>query len=227
MKLKYSFLAWLTIALFCFSILAMPLISADSIGTFKEGLDIELYQTCNNCTYCNFTSIKYPNSTVILTHAVAVKDRTHYSYNLDGLNTTDILGVYKYCYDCGNDIEKLTGCIDFEVTSTGERVSLSNMIIVIVFLAVAGIFLVLSFTFSKDHWLLRTFFNFCAVGMGILAINSGMIIASESNSLGKMGTTGLTMGIVILALFFLYMFIYAFMEIIKVFKERGNLRWEY
>jgi len=87
--------------------------------------------------------------------------------------------------------------------------------------------LVLGFSFNKEHWLLKTFFNFGAVGMGILGVNSAKIVASESLNLGKMGTVGLTFMVIIFSIFFIYLFVYYFIETIKTFKEKGNIRWEY
>lgn len=214
--------------LILFIVVAMFLISftsAVSIGTFQRNTDVELYQTCNNCTYCNITSVKQQAIT-LLTNAEMTKDGTYYSLNLTAGNTSTI-GEYSYCYLCGNADESATGCIAFEITSTGEQVSLSNSILVIVFLIIAGVFLVLGFSFNKEHWLLKTFFNFCSVGMGILAINSARIIASESTNLGKMGTTGLTLMIAVFSIFFIYMFVYTFIEIIKALKEKRGVRWNY
>lgn len=100
-------------------IFLISFISAESIGTFKIKDNVELYQTCNNCTYCNLTSIKYPNATSIINDVLNMtKDGTYYHYTLPGGNTS-VIGVYKYCYDCGNTIEKSTGCIDFSITGTG------------------------------------------------------------------------------------------------------------
>ena len=70
-------------------------------------------------------------------------------------------------------------------------------------------------------------FQFLAVGSGLIAINSARIIASESNALGKMGEVGIILMIVVLMLFFLWIFVKAFLEIIKIFKRKGDLRWEY
>jgi len=99
-------------------LLVMPLINAVSIGTFQRSSDVELYQTCNNCTYCNLTAIKYPNSTNILTNVAMNNLGTYYYYVLDE-NYTGVLGSYIYCYDCGNPYEKATGCIEFEITESG------------------------------------------------------------------------------------------------------------
>jgi len=66
-----------------------------------------------------------------------------------------------------------------------------------------------------------------AVLSGLIAVNSARIIASESNSLGTMGEAGIMMMIVVLLFFFLWIFIYAFKEIISIFKKKGDLRWNY
>jgi len=95
-------------------------LTSASIGTFKVNQDVELYQTCNNCTYCNFTRIKYPNGTNILTNVTTTQDpESYFYYVLDGGNTTAV-GTYKYCYNCGNTAESATGCINFDVTLSGN-----------------------------------------------------------------------------------------------------------
>lgn len=98
----------------------VSLTSATSIGTFEQNQDVELYQTCNNCSYCNFTTIKYPNSSEIVTDVETIQRGTYYYYDLDGGNTS-VLGTYVYCYDCGNDVEKDTGCINFIITGNGKE----------------------------------------------------------------------------------------------------------
>jgi len=98
----------------------MQVISASSIGTFGQGKDVEVYQTCNNCSYCNITAVKYPNSTNILTNVGMVKDGTYFSYTV-GANNLTSLGEYAYCYHCGNGEDTATGCLNFEVTPTGIK----------------------------------------------------------------------------------------------------------
>jgi len=114
--------------IFMIILLCVPLLNAVSIGTFEKNKDIQLYQTCNNCTYCNFTFIKYPNSTTILSNVETIKDGTYFYYNLAGGNTSS-LGDYEYCYDCGNAIEKATGCIDFTITPNGQELTEGQAII--------------------------------------------------------------------------------------------------
>jgi len=89
-----------------------------SLGTFQENTEVDLIQTCNNCTYCNLTSIKYPNGTNAFTNVEMTKDNTYFNYTFNETYTSTV-GEYKYCYDCGNNIESATGCINFEVTLSG------------------------------------------------------------------------------------------------------------
>lgn len=197
----------------------------DSLGTFQLDQTINLIQGCDNSTYSNITRILYPNSTFALdTETIMTGSNDNYNYTF---SNTGAIGHYLVFGSCDEDGVDTEWVYDFEITYTGDKVSLSNSMIVIVFLLLAGLFLVLSFSFSKEHWLLKTFFNFCAVGMGILALNSAKIIASESLNLGKMGTVGLTIMLVAFSLFFVYMFIYAFIETINAMKEKRGVRWNF
>ena len=96
----------------------VPTVFAESIGTFQINEDVEIYQECNNCTYCNFTRVKGPTGANLLTNLEATEDGTYYHFTVGEGNITDN-GVYSYCYDCGNTAEKATGCLDFEVTYNG------------------------------------------------------------------------------------------------------------
>jgi len=101
------------------TIFSMALIQAVEIEPVKQGEDALLYQTCNNCTFCNITSVRNEVGELLLSNIEFDKDGTYYSKTLDGGNTTT-LGLYTYCYYCGNADESETGCIDFKVTSSGE-----------------------------------------------------------------------------------------------------------
>lgn len=95
-------------------------VSADSIGTFQVEEDVEIYQECFNCTYCNFTVLKAPSGTTLLSSMEATQTGTHWGYDVGEGNITE-QGTYSYCYNCGNSEEGLVGCIDFDVTYTGEE----------------------------------------------------------------------------------------------------------
>lgn len=140
----------------------------DCIGGTEINSAIDIYQTCNNCTYCNFTQIKYPNKTTFLSNIEATQDETYFSYNILGGNNTE-LGEYTYCYDCGNALEKETGCLYYLVTTTGFSQSTSQGIGSAIFLI---LMVILMFTFgvlgfrlftTENLWVLGVFFEFLAV----------------------------------------------------------------
>lgn len=212
-------------------IMMLSLVSAGSLEQpIKQSETFDLVQTCSDCIFVELTSITYPNGTQLEMSINMTKLGEDYTYSF---GNTSQLGTYKY-NTCGDLLQSASGTrvltcetISFEVTYTGDKVSLSNIVLPITLLILAGLCLVLAFSFNKEHWLLKTFFNFGAVGMGILGINSAKIVASESLNLGRMGTVGLTFMVIIFSLFFIYMFVYYFIETIKTFKEKGNIRWQY
>ena len=108
----------LLITIILLGIFSITIISAVSIGEFKLEEDVLIYQTCNNCTGCDFTRVIDEDDNVIISNVDAVKDGTFYSYNISSGNFT-VAGDYTYCYSCGNPVENRTGCIDFEMTRTG------------------------------------------------------------------------------------------------------------
>jgi len=172
--------------------MALILIQSASalLGTYQEETDVDLIQTCNNCTYCNLTSIKYPNGTNILTNIEMVQDGTYFNYLLDGGNITTV-GTYTYYYDCGNAIESRTGGIDFEVTITGDETPEgSSYILGAIFLIVFGIgwfFLFLSVQMDepgpKIFFLLSSFVFL----LGSLAF--ALVVGFDSNFTESINTT--------------------------------------
>jgi len=206
-------------------ILAVTVTGAQNLGTFESGIDVTLIQSCSTSSYSNLTKITFPNSTLAMdTETAMIKNGDTYSYTF---SETEPLGrylVYGHCDENGDDT---VWVYDFEITYTGQKVSLSNSMIIFALMGLAAIFLTISFFFKEDYWMLKSFFQFMAVLSGLIAVNSARIIASESNALGAMGEAGITLMIVVLGLFFLWIFVYAFKEIIKVFKAKGDLRWNY
>jgi len=110
--IRYSLL--LIIVLF-----VVTVVSATSIGEFQLDVDnVTIYQTCNNCTYCNFTRVMGPNNQTIISNIEATRDDTYFSALILKDNFS-VVGDYNYLYNCGNSVEKDTGSIDFTITYTG------------------------------------------------------------------------------------------------------------
>jgi len=100
----------------------LTMVSSTSIGEFQLDVDnVEIYQTCNNCTSCNFTRVMGPNNQTILSNLESTKDGTYYSTTILKGNFTKN-GDYSYTYDCGNAAEAETGKLDFEITYTGGKI---------------------------------------------------------------------------------------------------------
>lgn len=149
-----------------------------------------------------------------------------YSNTVDG-SLINESGEYSTLIWCNSSTEIGFFRYTFDVTSTGDVVKLSDTIIVFAFAFIASMFLLLSIIFGNQYWMIKMFFQMMAIGTGILVVNSAKIIASSSDSLSAIGNVGLTIIIVMFSLFFLIAFIYAFIEIIKAFKEKRGVRWEY
>jgi len=190
MKLNNNMKQYVTLMLgFMITLILMQSASA-LLGTYQEETDVDLIQTCNNCTYCNLTSIKYPNGTNILTNIEMIQDGTYFNYLLDGGNTSTV-GTYTYYYDCGNAAEIVTGGIDFEVTITGDETPEgSSYILGAIFLIVFGIgwfFLFLSVQMDepgpKIFFLLSSFVFL----LGSLAF--ALVVGFDSNFTESINTT--------------------------------------
>jgi len=199
------------------------IISAEGLGPFKQNENVELYQTCNNCTYCNFTRIKYPNGTNILTNVITTQDpESYFYYILDGGNTTTT-GTYKYCYDCGNAAESATGCINFEVTLSGfqspEGQSSILVGIFIIIFGIACVFLYLSDKMTESGP--KIFFLLSAFTFLMGSIATASVIAFDSNLTSGVNTT---ISIMLFAFGMIFFVIFAYIMIRQTIEVLDLLR---
>ncbi|GBE19352.1 hypothetical protein BMS3Abin17_00075 [archaeon BMS3Abin17] len=164
----------------CFMILSIfiiSLISAESIGTFPQDADVEIYNTCNNCTYCNYTRIKGVNNQTLLSNVQATQDGTYFYYNLGEGNTTT-LGDYTYCYDCGNAAESETGCNTFKITPSGKSGTENLVTIIFLVLMIYGITFI-GFFYGRNIPI-TILGGMAMMFLGIYLINSGVIIYRDN-----------------------------------------------
>lgn len=159
----------------CF-IFSLTLVSAIEIEPGTQGQDKLLYQTCNNCTSCNITSVTNEAGSLLISNEEFVKDGTYYSFTLGGGNTTT-LGKYTYCYNCGNSIDSQTGCIDFKVTPSGrdgsENIALFIILMVMIYAVTLVSFFGRNIQLSILTGMMMTFF-------GVYIINNGIIIYRDN-----------------------------------------------
>lgn len=166
----------LNIILLLFTILSLTLVQAIEIDAGTQGQDIELYQTCNNCTYCNFTKIAGPMNNTIFSNVETTKDGTYYSYLLDGSNTEE-LGWYRYFYDCGNAVESMTGKIDFQITPQGRS---GNDNIALFIILIVMIYAVTFVSFFGRNVPLSILTGMLLSFSGVWIIRNGMIIYRDN-----------------------------------------------
>ncbi len=125
-----------------------------SLGTFKLGDDVNLIQTCDNCTFNNITSVLYPNSTQTIGEFEMTKRGTIYNFTLSSDNVTE-LGTYIV-----NGFGDLDGIdtvwnYNFEITSFGTKVSNSGIIYASLLLIIFGMVVLVFFfifTLGKENY---------------------------------------------------------------------------
>ena len=159
----------------CF-ILSLTLVSAIEIEPVKQGEGVELYQTCNNCTYCNFTRISAPDNSTLLSNIEPSQDGTYYYFWLAGGNTTT-LGPHKYCYDCGNAEDSQTGCIRFPVTPSGRQ---GNDNIALYIILIVMIYTVTLLSFFGRNIILSALTGMMMTFFGVWIVRNGIVIYRDN-----------------------------------------------
>jgi hypothetical protein len=105
-----------------FAVLLIGIMSADSLGTFKQGDCITLYQTCDDCSYVNLTAVKYPNGTLETLNLEMTKTNQEFNYTF--CNTTTI-GSYTYTVAGDRGGSYTTEVIEFEINYFGKELSVA------------------------------------------------------------------------------------------------------
>ncbi len=114
----------------------LPMVSADTFGTFKTDESIELTQLCVNdtgiCDGCNITSIRLPNGSAILSNVEMTSRAADFNYTILSAYTHQG-GLYKvdgFCY--GGGLYKAWS-YDFNVNAAGYATPASFFWIILVF----------------------------------------------------------------------------------------------
>lgn len=158
------------ILLLCLGFFLVSMVAASSnLGTFKQATCIELFQTCDNCTYVNLTSVKYPDSTIEKFDVAMTKDGVDYNYTFC---TTTKLGDYLYNV-CG-DKDTVFTCenIDFTITPSGNDGDNLGFYIIIIGLLYGIAFIGF---FGKSEWV-AIIGGMGMMFLGVYFVNSGIVI---------------------------------------------------
>lgn len=148
------------------SLFLISFVFASDIKTIKQNEEATLYQMCSNCTYVNITSIKYPNSSVLIIGEGMNKSGEDYTYSF-----SDTSNVGNYYYNVCGDKDGISKCevISFEVTATGYSQSTSQgigsfgyLLLIIILMFVFG-YIGFKFFQTENWWILGVFFEFMAL----------------------------------------------------------------
>lgn len=119
------------------------------LGTFRKNVNVDLLQTCGNCTFVNITSVIYPNSSQAIGNVPMTKIGTIYNYTL---SKTYITQSGTYIVNGVGDVDGVNTVWNyvFFINPNGEIFDTSDSIMMmfalIVLLIVTGGFLYGAFT---------------------------------------------------------------------------------
>ena len=212
MNLKFIFIFMITIFL-------VATISAD-LGTFKQNECVNI-RTILNSTEVNISSISYPNGTVLYLDTAMTANGKTFNYTF-----CDTLPLGEYIYDY-YDVDNDKGYSNsFEISYGGDKFDMTQGIILLGLFGFMGLLFGISYTFSKEKWKLKSFFQMMSLSMGIVLLNSIRILTGTSSNLQKMGTVALIIGIVVLSFMIGYILILYTIEIFNYFKKKNRNKWE-
>ncbi len=143
-----------------------------SLGTFKQGTDVNLIQTCSSCSEINITQIKLSGGTLLNINEAMQKDGSFFNYTLDKQHTST-LG--KYIVNGIGDVDgtNTVFAYDFEVTPSGD--SGNENIFLFIIVLVLGYTLNLLGFFNKNTYI-TILGGIILVFTGLYMINYGIII---------------------------------------------------
>lgn len=124
------------LGILCLLILTSGVYAAqESLGTFSQGSNISLIQTCSSCSYNNLTVIKFPNDTLATFNSVMTQNGSTYNYTLSS-DYTGLTGEYLI-----NGIGDLEGTdtiwsYTLKVTYSGKELSASSATFYIVLFSI-------------------------------------------------------------------------------------------
>lgn len=153
LKMKNKILIMFIFGMFLLS-LNFTSATQQTLGTFKQGQQVNLIQTCATCTFNNITYVILPNSTIINFNVLMTKDNTFYNYTLNS-SYTNLIG--RYYVDGVGDLGGVNTVWNyyFEITPSGFNISNSGIVysvLLLVIFAMDLLFLFIIFSLSFENY---------------------------------------------------------------------------
>ena len=212
--------------LICLLLILIGSVSAELM--FKQNDYVNYHFRCfdENNSYCASTiilviNLEYPNGTNAYNNKSMTFNETFFNVSLP----TSVIGTYEATI-VGLNLNGTVTEFIYQVTKTGEQVSLSNIIIVIVFIFLSILLFVLGYSFESSKYILKTGFYLFALISILLSLNSARIISSESEGLFLMSTSGIVLVISIILILLLYIFVIWTIQTFKQLKDKKEIRWQ-
>lgn len=221
---KFLFVTLLALAIFSTFVFA----EESSIGPYAAGDTVPLIQTCGNCTYCNVTSLTFPNGSLALDNTAMTKDGVEYTYNYTTPN--DTTGTYLVNTDCDVDGASTPVTYDLIVTTNGKEIptgmpTFQGVILLVVF-GIAWFMLLLSLKVNeagpKIFFMVLSLIFIMASVMTAYQVSVDYNVASSLNT--TLGGIIFVVGAIILVIFF-YILIRQTIVILDYFKVKRGLKW--
>ena len=204
---------FLLIGIIFFFCLIMIHAQQQTLGTFKTNTNISLIQTCGNCTYCNITSVEFPNGTNSIGEKSMTKSgfKYTYSYPIEG-----VTGEYVVSGVCDVDGVDTVWAYSFDVTLSGINPEDSNPFVAIgilgVIFGIACIFLFLAFKVVEPG--AKIFFILASLVFLVGSLAASYVIAFDSNLTSGINSTVITL-MYAFGLIFIVIFAYIMINQIK------------
>ena len=110
-----------------------------SLGVFKLNEQIELIQICSNdtslCDACNISSVKYPNSSILISNVAMTERTSDFNYTLDSSNIS-VSGTYLVNGFCTTSSQVSVWSYTFDVNYLGKEISSAQGIIYVSLFAI-------------------------------------------------------------------------------------------
>lgn len=119
--------------------------SLESLPAQKQYSSVILWQSCDNSTYSNITSVKSGATTLIGLTAMTEKSDNYYEHSF---TNTSSLGTYVVTGNCNENGADIVWAYDFEVTGDGQRFNAGTTFFLIM-LCLSIVILILSFIFHN------------------------------------------------------------------------------
>jgi len=206
---EFKTLNIISLVLILIALASVSTVATSDLGVYAQDSDIQLFQTCDSCSYVNLESVYFPNGSVKTFNSLMTKDSYTFNYSF---SDSSQLGEYKY-FVCGDKLGVLNcESVVFSVNTNGSKTDNGFN----VFIMIIGTFifiwtmLKISLNLDSEHFILKLLLTIISFILGLATINLGLVAMGGSFSLAVVNASNTIYGVSMLItyLFFAYISLY-------------------